>query len=305
MRAEVQEAIDTLKKFDLSSYPYNEILEQIRNVGVIGHLQVTLHPEKSIYRARLNDTDEHFNSKCQLTYKPQQLNKTCQRASTPQMTMFYGSILPEELEEGELNLTRVVPTYEAISWLRDKTSKGHKTVTYSRWVVTQDINLLAILQHDEFYDRSSYTRKLMNDFNNFLNQNPDKKDDTIAFTTFLASEFAKEVENDYDYLISAAFTKSIVDKGFDGVLYPSVKLSGTGFNVALTPHAADTKLHLAIVVECSAYKLNEHTVLDNDSHAILYPNQTHFEFQAINNDAHAGMEICLEKLGVHSIDDLR
>jgi hypothetical protein len=305
MRAELQKTIEELKKLDLSSFPYNEILEQIRNAGEIGHLQVTLHQEKSIYRARLNEPDEHFYSRCQLTYKPQQFNKTCQRASTPQMTMFYGSILPEELEEGELDLTRVVPTYEAIPWLRDKTTKGIETITYSRWIVKKDINLLAILQHDEFYDRSSYTRRLMNDYNNFLDQYPDKKEDTIAFTTFIASEFAKEVVNEYDYLISAAFTKSIIDKGFDGILYPSVKLNGAGFNVALTPEAADTKLDLAVVVECSAYKLYEHTVLDNDLDAILYPNQTHFELREIDREGHAGIEICLEKLGINSINDLQ
>ncbi len=59
MRAEVQHAIDTLKKLDLSSLPYNEIQNLIKTVGVIGHLQVTLHQNKSIYRARLNDQNHH------------------------------------------------------------------------------------------------------------------------------------------------------------------------------------------------------------------------------------------------------
>lgn len=304
MRATTEQAINVLKGLDLTKYPYKEVRKQISNVGVIGHMGITFHLGKSIYRARPNSTDEHFYSKCQLTYKPQQFNKTYQRASTPNMTMFYGSVLPEEFETGELDESRVVPSYEAVSWLRDKATKGHRKITYSIWIVTQDINLIAILQHDKYYDNSSYTRRLMNDFKRFLNDNADKKDETIAFTTFLANQFAKEVKIDHEYLISAAFTESMVEKGYDGVLYPSVKLGGTGFNVALTPQAADTKLQLGLVVECSAYKYYDKTVLDNDYQAILYPSQSNFELLRIENDDHAGIQECLDQLGLKSINDL-
>ena len=307
MRKDVQDAIDILKGLDLSKFPYYDIITQIANVGIIGHLGVDFHPGKFIYRARLNENDEHFFSKCQLTYKPQQYNKTCQRASTPNMTMFYGSVLPEEVENGELDEVRVVPTYEAIPWLRDKTSKGIKQITYTKWIVTQDIKLIAILQHDNFYDKSSYTKKLMDDYEVFLAQMSDHKDETIAFMTFMAGEFAKEVDSskDYNYLISAAFTETLVKKGYDGVLYPSVRLGGTGFNVALTPQAADMKLQLDVAMECTAYKLLEKTVLDNDLQAILYPNQTHFEFQKVDAEYHAGELTCLKELGLDSIDKLK
>ena len=306
MRDEVQQAINSLKKLNLSKYPSDEIHNLIDNVGVVGLLGVTIHPRESIYRARLNEANDHFNSKCQLTYKPQQFNKTYQRASTPNMTMFYGSYLPQGIEENDLKETRVVPSYEAVPWLRDKTTKGQRLITYTRWIVTQEINLIAILQHDKYYDNSLYTKKLMTDFNSFLNQNADKKNETIAFTTFLANEFAKEVdENDYEYIISAEYTKRLVSKGFDGVLYPSVRLNGAGFNIALTPQAADTKLQLVVVIECSAYKYYEKTVLDNDFQAILYPHQTNFELQKIANNNHAGVDICLKHLGLKSINEIR
>ena len=307
MRKEVQNAIDILKGLDLSKYPYYDIVTQIANVGIIGHLGVDFHPGKFIYRARLNESDDHYFSKCQLTYKPQQYNKTSQRASTPNMTMFYGSVLPEEVEKGELDEVRVVPTYEAIPWLRDKSTKGIKKITYTKWQVTQDIKLIAILQHGNFYDKSSYTKKLMDDYEASLNQMTDYKDETIAFMTFMANEFAKEVDSskDYNYLISAAFTETLVKKGYDGVLYPSVRLGGTGFNVALTPQAADMKLQLDVVMECTAYKLFDKTVLDNDFQAILYPNQTHFEFQKVDAEYHAGELTCIKELGLDSIDKLK
>jgi len=306
MLEEVQNSIKIIKELDLSKYPFSDIISQIKNAGEIGHLEVIFHPGKPIFRARLNENDEHFYSKCQLTYKPQQFNKTCQRASTPNMTMFYGSILPEELKEGELDNARVIASYEAIPWLRDKTVKGKKVITFTKWKVIQEIKLIAILQHGIFYDKSSYTKKLMDDFETFLNQNLDKKEETIAFTTFLASEFAKEVDTtkDYEYLISAAFTESIVSLGYDGVLYPSVQLNGTGFNVAITPKVADTKLELEAVMECSAYKLLDKIILDNDYQAILYPNQTNFVFSNLEEKYHAGETNCLRELGLSSIDEL-
>jgi hypothetical protein len=305
MRKEVEEAIEALKRLDLSLFPYNEIITQIAKVGVIGHMAITLHPGKRIFRARLNENGEHFFSKCQLTYKPQQFNNTVQRASTPQNSMFYGSILPEEINEDEIDEVRVTPSYEAIAWLRDKTKKGVKRITYTKWIVTQDIKLIAILQHGNFYDRSSYTRRIMNVYSNHLNQFPDKKEDTIAFMSFMAGEFAKVVDSDknYNYLISAAFTENIINNGFDGILYPSVRLDGKGFNVALTPLAADTKIFLEMVTECKAYKLFDKTVLDNELRAILYENQTHFTFQK-ELEYHAGELNCLNVLGIKSIEEL-
>ncbi len=306
MRKEIKEAIENLQQLDLSKYPYYEILMELNNIGLIGLMEVTFNPGKQIYRARLNEGDEHFISKCQLTYKPQQFNKTCQRASTPMHTMFYGSVLPEELECDELNEVRVVPTFEAIPWLRDQTTSGVKNITYSKWTVTKEIKLVAIIQHGNFYDKSSYTRKLMNDYTKFLNENIAIKDDTEAFMSFMSGEFAKEVESeqDYNYLISASFTEEIVKRGYDGVLYPSVRMGGTGFNVSLTPKVADMKLQLNNVVECKAYKSKDQTVLDNNFEASLYPNQTHYELKKVEEPYFSGELVCLKQLGLESVEQL-
>ena len=74
MKPEVLNAINKLKDLDLSKQPYSEIQKQINALGSIGSIEVTLGPTKPIFRARLNEGDEHFISKCQLTYKPQQFN---------------------------------------------------------------------------------------------------------------------------------------------------------------------------------------------------------------------------------------
>jgi len=306
MKTEALNALNKLKSLDLSKYPYKDILKQINDLGSIGSIEVTLGPTKPIFRARPNEDDGHFISKCQLTYKPQQFNKTYQRASTPQMTMFYGSFLPSNLEPGDMDSTVVAPIYEAVPWMRDKNTKGIKKVTFSKWSVTKELNLIAILQHGNYYDKSSYTTKLMDEFKKFLDQNPDNKEETIAFTTYLSSEFAKEVDSkdDFNYLISAAYTELVIDGGYDGVLYPSVKVDGSGFNIALTPVVADTKLRLDVVVESSVYKYFDKAVMDYDYQVLLYNNQTHFELEKIEDEYHSGADECLKQLGLNSLKQL-
>ncbi len=207
---------------------------------------------------------------------------------------------------GDLDNVRVVPTYEAIPWMRDKTTKGLRKATFTKWISNQDIKLIAIFQNSSYYDKSSFTKRLLAKYNEFLNHNSVHREKTIVFNSYLASEFAKDVtEHDYDYMISALFTETVIDNGFDGILYPSVRLGGAGFNIALTPQAVDNKLNLYGVMECVIYKYFDKTVMDNEYQAILYPNQTHFIFEKVYKDFRAGEKTCLKALGLSSIDELK
>ena len=91
------EIIEKLETIDLKSYPKDEIIALISKCGKVGAIITTLHHGKRIIRARINDDNKHFKSVSELSYKPQKFNTTYQRASTPQKTMFYGSIVPEIL----------------------------------------------------------------------------------------------------------------------------------------------------------------------------------------------------------------
>lgn len=305
MRTEISQALEGLSKLDLSKYPYDETKKLISQLGKFGCILVTLHQGKTIMRARPNFNGERFISKCQLTYKPQQFNKTYQRASTPNRTMFYASMVPETIQSGELDNTRVIGAFEALPWLRDKTKKGFQMISYGRWLVTKDINLIAIVQHESFYNESSYTRELVEAFKKFTGAYPDLKDETLAISDFFAKEFAKaETNHDYDYLLSATFAETVVDKGLDGVLYPSVRVGGQGFNVAINPEVADSNLDLIVAGECSIYKLYENTIVDNETAIELKPNQTNFELISVDPQYHAGQAECLNRLGIKSINEL-
>lgn len=299
---EIDKIIEEFRQLDLSTYPYEEVKHLFNAVGNIGVISVTLHKGKSIMRARPNEENQRFNKKADLSFKPQELNKNYQRASTPNETMFYATSVPDKLEEGELDNMRIIGITETIPMLRDKTKSGFQKISFGRWVVEEDIKLMAIVHYESYYKESNYTRELVNAFKGFIDNYPkDLIEKSLKFQDYLASEFAKEkIQGDYDYMISAIFTENMIRGGFDGILYPSVRTAGKGFNIAITPEATE-KLGLYVAGECSVYKYKDQVVIGNDAIAQLDGKQNTFELEDLENH----QQLLLEKIGVKTIEELK
>jgi len=300
----IDEIIAKLKSLQLDTNPEKEVKELIGQVGNIGYMLVIFHKGKSIMRARPNDDSERFSKKEDFSYKPQRLNTNYQRASTPNQTMFYGCVLPDNIEQGELQNSRIIGVLESLPWLRDKKSSGYKKISFGKWLVQEDINLIAIIHQDTYYGESNYTRELVNAYDHFSAQE-DKElvAKSLKFQRFLAEEFSKEITTHFDYLISAIFTEIVTTNPklkIDGIIYPSVRVLGKGFNVAITPDAC-SKLGLYVAGECSVYKLKGNTIVGNDCLVELDGKTDEFELIEIQNHRNE----CLQKLGVTSIDDLK
>ena len=299
---EIDQLIENFRKLDLSKYPVNEIQNLLNHIGPIGAVVLNFHKGKSVMRARPNGENERFTKVSDLSFKPQEFNKTYQRASTPNRTMFYATSVPDKIEPGELDNMRIIGVTETIPILRDKTKSGYQKISFGRWVVQEDINLMAIVHNESYFKESNYTRELVNAYKEFINQYPKEViEKSLKFQDFMASEFAKETINaDYDYMISAMFAEHITSKGLDGIFYPSVRTAGKGFNIAITPEARK-KLKLYVAGECSIYKLKDQVVIGNDAIVELDGNQTEFELVDLPNH----QDIYLEKLGIKSIDELK
>ena len=298
----IDEIISSLKKLNLEDEPVNEIKKLIKQVGKIGYILIKFHKGKSIIRARANEDGQRFRHNKELSFKPQQYNTTYQRASTPNQTMFYGTFLPDRIETSELNNARVVGVFEAMPWLRDENSSGYKKITFGRWYVQEDINFIAIMHKDTFYQESNYTRELVDAYNDFIDQE-DKEmvEKSLNYQRFLADEFSKDIEVHTDYLISAIFSEIITQNpNIDGIIYPSVRILGKGFNVAIKPEACK-KIGLYVVGECSIYKRKDHIVVGIDCKVELNGKSDTFVLEDIESDR----EQCLQELGVNSIDELK
>lgn len=296
----VDEIIKKLKELDLSTYPVDEIKNLLNTLGKVGHVVVSYHKGKSIIRVRPNSKFQRFNYVEQLSYKPQKYNTTYQRASTPFKTMFYGCTIADNPTKGDLDNARAIAPFEAVKWLRDKKKKGYQRITYSRWIVKKDLNLLAIVFKESFYERNSFTKELVDSYKEiFKSQSKEMIENSMKIQDFLAEEFSKEdTDNDYEYLISALFSEMCVLKGFDGVFYPSVRVGGMGFNIAITPQATH-KLRLYAAGESSVYKLYDHTVIGNDSILKYKRNRNKIKFKQIQSYR----KECLNQLGLTSMDE--
>jgi hypothetical protein len=259
---------------------------------------MTLHPGKTIIRARPNEAGQHFNSRSELSYKPEKFNTTYQRASTPNLTMFYGGTIPEDLKDGELDNARIVSSLEASNLLRDKAQDGEQTITFSKWVVTKDIPLIAVCYHKDFTEKSSHTKELYNAYHDWIKQLPQELlDRSLAISTFLASEFAKtKIKGDFDYMISAIFTERSVARGQAGIYYPSARADGMGYNVAIAPHIVDTSLKLLVAGECTMYKKGDHTIVDNDVICTIDDDTKSFTMTPVAPQHHMGRDKVLEEL---------
>lgn len=296
--------IDQLKSLDLSKRPYAIIRDLLTKlISDIGFIKFTLHQGKYISRSRINCIGERFSKISELSYRPAYLNKTCQRASLPEQTVFYGSLLPSKYKKEELSELRITPVLEGIDFIQDKLSKGYSRATFSLWHVIKDINLIAILHNDKFIENNPLSAELVANFNYLASSFP-KFQSTIIIQNFLAEEFGKEVIDDYDYAISAVFSDMIINLGYDGVLYPSVKLTGETYNIAIEPQAANTKLQLKFVAECPIYKSGDRIVIDNDVSSLINPNQKDFTLKRTAARYQAGETNCLNQLGLFYLNQL-
>jgi len=302
---DITTVIQELKKLDLSTYPKEQIQSLFKSVGKVGYVAVTYHRNKEVMRARPNNGLPRFEKKAEYSFKPAELNKTYQRASTPEQTMFYATSIPENIEKGELDNMRVIGVTETVPMLRDLTKSGTEKISFGKWIVQEDLNLIAIVHKEDFYKESKYTRELVDAYDAFIQQTSKEiMDRSIAFTSYLADEFAKKtIYCDYDYMISALFTELVIRHGFDGVIYPSVRVDGKGFNIAITPEATK-KLNLVAAGECTIYKLKDHTIVGNDSVATLNGNEEEFKLVDLPYKEEQAKAI-LQTLGVNSIEDLK
>lgn len=299
---EIGEIVSELKSLDLSTYPKEKILALFQSVGEIADFPLKFGPGKMIMRARPNYNGERFEKLDDYSFKPQWANKTYQRASTPAQTMFYGTVISDGADQEEVETRRITGLAETIPMMRDKTKSGYQKISFGRWELTDELHLMAIIQKEKFAEVSKYVHEMATAYSAYLKKIDEKvASRSLQFTNFLADEFSKlEIAADHDYMISALFSEQAIGKGFDGVFYPSTRIGGRGFNIAITPESTK-KLVLRAAGECSIYKLRDHTIVGND--AVVELTGTETEFKLV--DLPSNEQRWLAKLGVSSIADLQ
>jgi len=282
----IENVLEKLRMLDLSQGPYFDAKNLIREIGVSVYMHFTLHNGCPVFRARLNLHENGkfiaFSRRNELSYPPSSLIKKYQRANLPYRSMFYGTIVENNVP---LACARLIAACETSTLLNSDDRQGIEIITYGRWITKGSINLVALIPSHEYdidEDNPSLL-KMKKDFDSFVSYNPLLKDKALMIFDFWAKEFSKDVNNDYEYLLSALLTEIVTEReDIDGVLYPSVKAQGKfGFCVAIKPSTAD-KLYLDAVVECTIHKNGERSNITVDKKATNIENQEYFTLKTVS-----------------------
>jgi hypothetical protein len=261
----IKEIINQLKDLDSSKFPKTEIQDLMRNVGPICDIIIHFKEGTPIIRGRPNKLSERFEFKSDYSFKPQCYNKTYQRASTPDNTMFYG-VVPNikdisNITSNELMAMRLSVFSELFH--NGLNIEETPKISFGRWQVKkgEQLNVLAIIQEDKYKESNELLSELRVAYDCFVNQDIDKnlRNNSLNYGTYLANEFSKaEITSDKDYMISAVYSEIVSKhKQFDGILYPSVRAEGRYFNITIKPDVLNCKLELTDVGECPINKTKD------------------------------------------------
>ncbi len=260
MHAKTNHIIEKLQSINLSTYPIDEVKYLLKGICSYATIQTKIDKGKLITRARLNNYGEYFREKYQLSYKPQNLNTNYQRASTPNNTMFYGSIDAINNNVSFNDTARIIASLETSTILNNENIvNGKECITFGIWELINDIEMLAIYNFDDAINNSDIAKEMHIEYLKYISKF-DKETQIIStnINNFIAKEFTKKVtNNDYEYIISSIYSEQVLmtfDKKINGIIYPSVKTDYHGYNVAITPDCVDKNLKLIGIVESNIIK---------------------------------------------------
>lgn len=258
----IESTLRSLKTFDLSIAQTEEIVTAIKAIGKTGFMGITIEAGNYILRARRPERiltiKKHAD---ELTYI-KDTNKIPQisRASFEGVPFFYGCI-PEQVSAriADPHDQCVIHTlYEVFDFPAEESSEEMEEyyLTMGRFSLNATILCAAITHHPDFFEKNPLSKRLHKDFEDYCQQFPDRKKDFLDVAQYLSAEFAKEVPKgkEYEYKISAAFTRVMTDHGFDGVVYPSAKGKGEGLCIAINPSRID-KLNALKLVQAVVWRI--------------------------------------------------
>jgi ribosomal protein L30 len=284
--------ISQLKKLNLSTRPKHKIRTELDKIKQISTMIPTMLTKfstgKEIERAVANSEEEPiFTTDKRISYKPKFLNTDYQRASTPNETVFYGSVIPEEVSSDEIPYARIIGAAETSNLIRDENaSDGEQAITFGKWIVLEDLNLVTIVNPNKEY-KIQYIKELVGNYRKNLNKLSDEcRISYELFLEFITNEFEKKVQSgkNYEYMVSAIFTEWLMENtDKDGIIYPSVQAGGEGLCVAIKPESMH-KLKLSSVLQCKVVRTGKSVSLNNLRYSSTVNSDGTFELLNIDSN---------------------
>ena len=286
----MRDAIEELRALDFNNSSPEQIIDIITDcpIAIVPYIVKGAY----ILRARRG---KGFKQQSEMTYCPIQYCTGYQRASLPGRTMFYGVISDDQKHQE--NARAVCASECSALCMEGPESIGREYFTLSYWRIKEPLKVFSLITDTTFPNVQD--NKLLNIMrDNFLTIHKDSTNYEKKLAYFISDDFSKKVIDNREYMLSATLTTEIIDDmGFDGVVYPSVRLSGQGgLNIALIPSSSDLKLEFERVVDQALYKNRDHSIYRIES--VTENGQGTRDYIQFPD------EIILERLGINSIEDL-
>lgn len=227
---ETYEVINELKNLNLKIATVDEIevllLKLYNHIGV----KCTLYKDNIIVRGVSMDKElENFEpvTSQRLSYNPNLEMIEIGRANLEKQPAFYGCLQTEVLKGYECSGFELLPF----------TNVGYNKhqIVFGKWVLKTHTDFVLVgggasLKHN---CKASIIRN--DNFAKQLKYNNQVSKALKIIDTFICKQFNKTViENEpWNYKISAAYSNILRERGRCGIIYPSVKSSGAGLNIAI------------------------------------------------------------------------
>jgi len=230
--SETLSILESMRTLDLKNVTLDELLEVLRNIG--RHIVICTTIPAGRVICRTVNCDYLKNEACpyptrveQISFNPNLDSCKFNRASWEKTSVFYGS-LTTQLEGRETN------SFEVWGDLQSSTKdidRGEFVI--GKWIVKKGLTLVHIsgsMKHNK-----AQVDGRSNGFWESVKHLPEKMLTLKAMDKFLCDQFVADVPDNerWRYKISAAYAQLINSEGLPGLLYPSVKTDGAGYNVAL------------------------------------------------------------------------
>ncbi len=243
----IKETIDELKKLDLKISTVEEIKQIINKIGGIALFGIEVNSKGMVLRARPNKEDEYYYYEKDISYisDEDKIDKIeSGRTNRKGEALFYGCLPQSPEEEDDHQVTSMIEA--GIKEDEDKSKIHSYNLTQGKWRITKSFSVVVMVHNEDYIKKNDKLASMQAAYKNFVNEDPDKKDDYLFVSSFMAKEYSKVVPDghEYQYKISIAFFEVLREFGIKAIAYPSVKGEGTAFNIAMESELVDNNLKL-------------------------------------------------------------
>lgn len=216
----------------------------------------TIFPGSSLIRQRINQAGKNFSHVSELSYPPAAV-VPMERANLPGHPMFYACSFPSRITD-DAPIPRVIALEETSSFMKDKTKSGIERATVSRWEVINQIELIALPYTGRYERACPDLLQIRQEWEEAINKGIVPQD-ALDLVHYMADEISKDFARREQYFKIANFVYYLLNtnkktKDADGIIYPSVPAQGAGFNVAVKPEVADSKILFSNASVCHLLK---------------------------------------------------